>query len=272
MRVRRASVQVCALVPTALQRHWFYLVYLRSTVCMYVCMYVIQPEVTNTTTAEATAARQGQHGMTVQEEAVEEDGRKEKRRRRRKKQQHSAAQQWTQAPSPRPPPLLPSPPPPSIRIVAGYPSPLPLTRDLQLAADVDSDGAVVRYVYAVVTGAPALRPCHARSPCSFGVTGWLVAGCCVAGRPLGRYLNYHRYVPQPIHSRFRAPLPPPLSTTSSASRPKDNGPPPSTSSSDPNSHIPPLLILMEPAQQAQVGSILLFWWPGEQTLEPVPVS
>ncbi|KAL4413933.1 hypothetical protein CABS03_04872 [Colletotrichum abscissum] len=116
-----------------------------------------------------------------------------------------------------------SPPPPSIRIVAGYPSPLPLTRDLQLAADVDSDGAVVRYV------------------------------------------------PQLIHSRFRAPLPP-LSTTSSASRPKDNGPPPSTSSSDPNSHIPPLLILMEPAQQAQVGSILLFWWPGEQTLEPVPVS
>ncbi|KAI3547185.1 hypothetical protein CABS02_08712 [Colletotrichum abscissum] len=79
------------------------------------------------------------------------------------------------------------------------------------------------------------------------------------------------YVPQLIHSRFRAPLPP-LSTTSSASRPKDNGPPPSTSSSDPNSHIPPLLILMEPAQQAQVGSILLFWWPGEQTLEPVPVS
>ncbi|KAK1537145.1 uncharacterized protein CCOS01_02465 [Colletotrichum costaricense] len=200
--------------------------------------------------------------MTVQEEAVEEDGRKEKRRRRRKKQQHSAAQQWTQAPSPRPPPLLPSPPPPpSIRIVAGYPSPLPLTRDLQLAADVDSDGAVVRYVYAVVTGAPALRPCHARSPCSFGVTGWLVAGTLTT---IGMYLN---------SSTPASGLPfPPLSTTSSASRPKDNGPPPSTSSSDPNSHIPPLLILMEPAQQAQVGSILLFWWPGEQTLEPVPVS
>ncbi|KXH45849.1 hypothetical protein CNYM01_13387 [Colletotrichum nymphaeae SA-01] len=109
--------------------------------------------------------------------------------------------------------------PPSIRIVAGCSSPLPLTRDLQLAADVDSDGAVVRSTH-----------------------------------------------PLPLQGS------PPLSTTSSASRPMDNGPPPSTSSSNPNSHIPPLLILMEQAQQAQVGSVLLFWWPGEQTLEPVPVS
>ncbi|KAK1457021.1 hypothetical protein CMEL01_16032 [Colletotrichum melonis] len=230
MRVRRASVQVCALVPTALQRHWFYLVYLRSTVCIG-----SNSSTTGSAWNDSAGGGSGRRREERKEEAEKvkdrlpnyeaEADEKTDRRRSNSTAQHSNGRKHRR----RGPLLFSRVPPPSIRIVAGYPSPLPLTRDLQLAADVDSDGAVVRYVYAV----------------------------CTSTHPL------------PLQG---SPSPPPLSTTSSASRPKDNGPPPSTSSSDPNSHIPPLLILMEPAQQAQVGSILLFWWPGEQTLEPVPVS
>ncbi|KAK1464411.1 hypothetical protein CCUS01_07984 [Colletotrichum cuscutae] len=155
MRVRRASVQVCALVPTALQRHWFYLVYLRSTVCHPTRGYEYNDSGSNSSTTGSAWNDSAGGGSGRRREERKEEAEKVKDRL---PNYEAEADEKTDR-----------------RI-----------RPLQLAADVDSDGAVVRYVYAVVTGAPALRPCHARSPCSFGVTGWLVAVCCVAGRPLGR--------------------------------------------------------------------------------------
>ncbi|KAK1721735.1 hypothetical protein BDP67DRAFT_561276 [Colletotrichum lupini] len=168
MRVRRASVQVCALVPTALQRHWFYLGSLPTEYCHPTRGYEYNDSGSNSSTT----------GSAWNDSAGGGSGR---RREERKEEAEKVKDRL-----------------PNYEAEADEKTDRRIRPEL-LAADVDSDGAVV-------------------------------------------------------------------------SRPKDNGPPPSTSSSDPNSHIPPLLILMEPAQQAQVGSILLFWWPGEQTLEPVPVS